>query len=166
MPSDTERLTETITATKRLLRAQLPAYAEAYAEVSEHIRMEAEEIQGRYFPKGSEICRVAETRQLLARIQMPEREIGDIRPGNPVRLKVRAHPSQVFRGSVAKIGSESELDSGGQVIYRVELIIENTDDLLRPGMTAFARVDFDRRMIGGILLYKLKQSLRPELWMF
>jgi hypothetical protein len=47
----------------------------------------------------------------------------------------------------------------------VELIIENTDDLLRPGMTAFARVDFDRRMIGGILFYKLKQALRPELWM-
>jgi hypothetical protein len=56
-------------------------------------------------------------------------------------------------------------DRRRQVIYRVELIIENTDDLLRPGMTAFARVDFDRRMIGGILLYKLKQALRPELWM-
>ncbi|MGH9940343.1 MAG: hypothetical protein ACREAM_29220 [Blastocatellia bacterium] len=48
---------------------------------------------------------------------------------------------------------------------RVELVIENTDDLLRPGMTAFARIDFGRRMIGAILLRKLKQALRPELWM-
>src|SRR5262245_38919224 len=47
MPIDTERLTETITATKRLLRAELPAYAEAFAEVSEHISREAEEIQTR-----------------------------------------------------------------------------------------------------------------------
>jgi hypothetical protein len=41
MPIVTERLAETIAATKRLLRAQLPAYAEAFAEVSEHIRSEA-----------------------------------------------------------------------------------------------------------------------------
>jgi hypothetical protein len=47
----------------------------------------------------------------------------------------------------------------------VDLVIENTDDLLRPGMTAFARIDFGRRMIGRILLHKLRQALRPELWM-
>jgi len=120
---------------------------------------------GQYFPKGAEIFRVADTRQLLARIHVPEREIGDVRVGQPVRLKVRAHPDHVFRGKVAKIGGESETDQNNQVIYRVEMLIENTDDLLRPGMTAFARIDFGRRMIGRILLHKLRQALRPELWM-
>ena len=33
------------------------------------------------------------------------------------------------------------------------------------GMTAFARIDFGRQMIGRILLHKIKQALRPELWM-
>jgi multidrug resistance efflux pump len=120
---------------------------------------------GQYFPKGAEICRVADTSQLLARIRASESEIGDLRAGNPVRLKAGAYPDRVFRGSVAKIGGESETDQNNQVIYRVELVIENTDDLLRPGMTAFARIDFGRRMIGAILLHKLKQALRPELWM-
>jgi multidrug resistance efflux pump len=120
---------------------------------------------GQYFPKGAEICRVADTRQLMARIQASEREIGDVRVGYPVRLKVGAYPDHVFRGRVAKIGGESETDQNNQVIYRVELIIENTDDLLRPGMTAFARIDFGQRMIGRILLHKLRQALRPELWM-
>jgi hypothetical protein len=32
-------------------------------------------------------------------------------------------------------------------------------------MTAFARIDFGRQMIGQILLHKTKQALRPELWM-
>jgi hypothetical protein len=32
-------------------------------------------------------------------------------------------------------------------------------------MTAYARIDFDRRMVGRILLHKIKQTLRPELWM-
>ncbi|HEU0175876.1 MAG TPA: HlyD family efflux transporter periplasmic adaptor subunit [Blastocatellia bacterium] len=120
---------------------------------------------GQYFPKGAEICRVSDTRQLLARIHVPEREIGDVRVGRPVRLKVSSHPDQVFRGRVSKIGGESETDQNNQVGYRVEMVIENTDDLLRPGMTAFARIDFGRRMIGRILLHKLRQALRPELWM-
>jgi hypothetical protein len=51
------------------------------------------------------------------------------------------------------------------VVYRVEMVIENTYDLLRPGMTAFARIDFGRWMIGRILLHKLRQALRPEMWM-
>jgi multidrug resistance efflux pump len=127
-----------------------------------------EELQrsvGQYFQKGAEICRVADTQKLLLRIQVPEREIGDVRVGHPVRLKVRAYPDQVFRGVVSKIGGESDRDQNDQATYRVELTIENNDALLRPGMTAFARIDFDRRMIGGILAHKIKQALRPELWM-
>jgi hypothetical protein len=120
---------------------------------------------GQSFPKGAEICRVAETHQLLVRIQVPEAEIGDVRVGHPVRLKARAFPDQLFRGVVSKIGGESEPDAHARKTYRVELTIENRAGLLRPGMTAFARIDFDRQMIGRILLHKLKQALRPELWM-
>jgi multidrug resistance efflux pump len=120
---------------------------------------------GHYFQKGAEVCRVADTRQLLVRIQVPEREIGDVRVGHPVRLKTRSYPDHIFRGVVSKIGGESEQDQYNQATYRVELTIENSDGLLRPGMTAFARIDFGRQMIGRILLHKLKQALRPELWM-
>ncbi|MGH9845655.1 MAG: HlyD family secretion protein, partial [Blastocatellia bacterium] len=120
---------------------------------------------GQYFQKGAEICRVADARQLLVRLQVPEREIGDVRMGAPVRLKTRSLPDQVFRGGVSKIGGEAEQDQYGQATYRVELTIDNHEGLLRPGMTAFARIDFNRQMVGRILLHKIKQALRPELWM-
>jgi len=122
-------------------------------------------LTGQFFQKGAEICRIADTQQLLVRIQVPEREIGDVRVGHPVRLKARAFPDQTFHGTVTKIGGESETDAAGQTIYRVELTIENSEGMLRPGMTAVARIDFDRQMIGRILLHKIKQTLRPELWM-
>ena len=120
---------------------------------------------GQHFHQGAEICRVADTRQMLLRVSVPEREIGDIRVGNPVRLKVRAYPNHVFHGAVSKIGGESEQDRNGQAKYRVELTVENQDGSLRPGMTAFARIDFDRQVIARILMHKVKQALRPELWM-
>ncbi len=82
-----------------------------------------------------------------------------------MRLKVRAFPNRTFRGEVSKIGGESEPDQNQQAAYRVELKIENADGLLRPGMTAYARIEFDRQMVWRILLRKIKQALRPELWM-
>ena len=66
---------------------------------------------------------------------------------------------------VSKIGGESELDANGVRSYRVELMIHNPDGALRPGMTVFARVDFGRHAIAWLLAHKLKQALRPELWM-
>ncbi|MEP7272350.1 MAG: efflux RND transporter periplasmic adaptor subunit, partial [Acidobacteriota bacterium] len=120
---------------------------------------------GQYFQKGAEICRVADTNQLLVRVQVPEREIGDVRVGRLVRLKVRAYPDHTFRGAVSKIGGESELDQNHQATYRVELTIENAEALLRPGMTAYARIDFGSHVVGRVLWHKIKQALRPELWM-
>lgn len=122
-------------------------------------------LAGQYFQKGAEICRIADTQQLLVRMQVPEREIGDVQAGHAVRLKAKAFPDRTFHGTVTKIGGESETDAHGQTTYRVELTIENNEGWLRPGMTAFARIDFGREMVGQILWRKLKQSLRPELWM-
>lgn len=158
-------LISTLTERRDLLRRRLAQFELVTPRTGAVFGEELPRLVGQYFPKGAEICRVADTRQLLARIQASERVIGDVRAGHPVRLKVGAYPDQVFRGRVAKIGGESETDQNNQAVFRVELVVENTDDLLRPGMTAFARIDFGRRMIGAILLHKLRQALRPELWM-
>ena len=158
-------LISTLTDRRDLLRRRLARFELVTPRPGAVFGEELPRLVGQYFPKGAEICRVADTRQLLARIQASEREIGDVRVGHPVRLKVGAYPDQVFRGSVTKIGGESETAQDNRVTYRVELIVENTDGLLRPGMTAFARIDSGRRMIGSILLHKLRQALRPELWM-
>jgi multidrug resistance efflux pump len=120
---------------------------------------------GRYFSQGAEILRVADTSELLLRIQVPEREMGDVCVGCRVRLKTRSFPDRAFYGVVSNIGGQSEKDQYGQAAYRVELTIENSNGLLRPGMTAFARIDFGRQTIGRIALHKIKQALRPELWL-
>ncbi|MBS1806940.1 MAG: efflux RND transporter periplasmic adaptor subunit [Acidobacteria bacterium] len=124
------------------------------------------ELNGKYLEKGAELCRIADPSQLRVRIQVPEREIGDVKEGAPVRLKTRAWPDRIFEGRVEKIGGEAEPDENKQMTYRVELIVDNKDGALKPGMTAFARITFGRRAIGWILWHKVKQALRPELWLF
>jgi putative peptide zinc metalloprotease protein len=124
------------------------------------------ELNGKYLAKGAEVCRVASTSQMRVRIQVPEREIGDVQEGAEVRLKTRALPDRIFAGRVDKIGGEAEPDENKQMTYRVELIVDNKDGALKPGMTAFARISFGRKSVGWILWHKIKQALRPELWLF
>jgi putative peptide zinc metalloprotease protein len=124
------------------------------------------ELNGKYLEKGGEVCHIAETRQLRLRIQVPEKEIGDIKEGAMVRLKARALPDRTFEGKVEKIGTQAESDVNNQLTYRVEMLIANTDGALKPGMTAFARIGFGRHSGGWIILHKIKQVLRPELWLF
>lgn len=120
---------------------------------------------GQFFPKGAEIFRIADTGALLVRVQVAEQSLGDIVVGNPVRVKTRAFPDRIFRGVVTKIGGESELDANGQRCYRVELTIHNQDGVLRPGMTVFVRATFGRHIVAWLAAHKLKQALRPEMWM-
>ncbi|HTS75762.1 MAG TPA: efflux RND transporter periplasmic adaptor subunit [Bryobacteraceae bacterium] len=122
-------------------------------------------MSGQYFQRGAEICRIADTHQLIVQIQVPEQAFGDIAQGERVRVKARAFPNRTFQGRVSRIGGESELDPNGERSYRVELTIENADGLLKPGMTVFARIDFSRHPIAWLIGHKLKQALRPELWM-
>jgi multidrug resistance efflux pump len=161
----TSALLKTLGERRELLRRKRAQFELVTPRAGAIFGEELPRMVGQYFQKGAEICRVADTSQLLVRIQVPEREISAAHVGRSVRLKARAFPDRVFRGAVSKIGLESEPDEHSQATYRVELMIENTDGLLRPGMTAFARIDFDRQMIGRILFDKLKRALRPELWL-
>ena len=120
---------------------------------------------GQYFAKGAEICRIADVREVLVRVQVGEESLSDIRLGQNVRVKTRTFPDRVFRGTVSKLGGEGEVNENGQRTYRLEFTIRNEEGLLRPGMTVFTRADFGRHPVLWLLAHKLKQALRPEMWM-
>jgi multidrug efflux pump subunit AcrA (membrane-fusion protein) len=121
---------------------------------------------GRRYGKGEEICRIGELEEFTLRIDVSEREIASVRLDSPVRFKLKTVPGRTFTGQVSKINAEPTPDEQGQRFYPVEVLVENSDGLLRPGMTGFARISFGRQSIGIILAEKLWHSLRPEMWLF
>jgi putative peptide zinc metalloprotease protein len=121
---------------------------------------------GRRYGKGEEICRIGELERFLLRIDVNEREIANVRLDSPVRFKLKTVPGRTFTGVVSKINAEAAPNQYGQKFYAVEVSVDNSDNLLRPGMTGFARISFGRQSIGLIVADKLWQSLRPELWLF
>lgn len=121
---------------------------------------------GKHFNTGEEICRIGELENFQLNIQVSEREISYVRLESGVRFKLKTVPGRVFTGRVSKINAEPATDANGQRFYPVEVMVDNADGLLRPGMTGFARIGFGRQAIGVIFAEKIWHSLRPELWLF
>ena len=100
------------------------------------------------------------------KIDVSERDISNVTLESPVRFKLKTVPGRTFTGQVSKIRAESAANQYGQRVYPVEVLVENSDRLLRPGMTGFARINFGRQSIGVIFAEKVWQALRPEMWLF
>jgi putative peptide zinc metalloprotease protein len=121
---------------------------------------------GSHYNMGQEICRIGELENFLLKIDVSEREISNVKLDSAVRFKLKTLPGKTFTGRVAKINAEPTSNQYGQRSYPVEVLVENSDGLLRPGMTGFARISFGRQSVGLIIAEKVWHALRPELWLF
>lgn len=88
---------------------------------------------------GSVIAVIADLSEILVEATVGETEITGIRINQPAKIHVDAIPDKEYNGHVAEIGSSAALKQGtgaGMRYFTVKVLIDNTDDLLRPGMTA------------------------------
>jgi HlyD family secretion protein len=88
---------------------------------------------------GSVIAVIADLSEILVEADVGETEITGIRVNEPAKIHVDAIPEKEYSGHVAEIGSSAALKQGagaGMRYFKVKVQIDNTDDRLRPGMTA------------------------------
>lgn len=86
--------------------------------------------------------------QDLAKMQIDssfaEADIGAIKVGQPVRFSVDAFPNRGFRGSVKQIRLNPTTVSN-VVTYDVVVAVDNPEQALLPGMTAYVNIVVDQR---------------------
>jgi len=136
--------------------------------------------------KGDLIARVHDFRMITAEIAVSEKEIADVRTGQPVALKVQAYPERVFPGKVTEIAttalgagsspSSASPEKGESVVNSpagaakssntilVTTEIDNSADLLKPGMTGMAKVNCGKRRIIHLMTRRLSRTFRVEFW--
>jgi len=88
---------------------------------------------------GSVIAVIADLSEILVEADVGETEITGIRLNESSKIHVDAIPEKEYDGHVAEIGSSAVLKQGagaGMRYFKVKVQIDNTDDRLRPGMTA------------------------------
>ena len=94
---------------------------------------------GRSLEEGDLLLTLGRTDSLELEFGVAQRDIGRVRPGQEVRLRVDAMPQRTFVGRVRSV-APAPADSTADVEYPVRAMVANPDGVLKPSMAAFVRV--------------------------
>lgn len=130
---------DTQRAVYRMAKLEL-SYTDITAPISGVVAQRAAKV-GNLIQLNSSVFRIVDTARLEATLNVPEREIGTLRVGAPVELRMDALPGQAFVGRIDRISPVVDSGSG---TFRVVCAIE-PDARLRPGMFGRIGVLFDQR---------------------
>ncbi len=102
------------------------------------------------------IATIVRTNPIKVRLQVPEKEAGRISTGMGVSASIAAFADRSFAGQVSAI---NPLVNATSRSLQVEVLFENPENILRPGMFATARV---LQQGGDRGIFVTKQSLLPD----
>jgi len=148
------------------------------------------EMRGQLVTQGALIAKVYDFSTVRAQLIVSEKEIADVRVGQPVALRVRAYPDIAFRGTVTAVAIEGTLQSGSQTTvsgtssassggssstsgsssagsprtFVVTTQIDNHDLLIKPGMTGQGKIYAGERRIIGLITRRLARTFKVEFW--
>lgn len=118
-----------------------------YAPVSGRVvDLNAEEgevvVSGMMNNPATKIATVADLSELLAELDVDENEIVRVDVDQPVTVTVDAIPDRTFPGRVVEVGSSGSRRAGqGDVtFFSVDVLLEEADPRLRPGMSVRAEI--------------------------
>jgi RND family efflux transporter MFP subunit len=98
--------------------------------------------EGALLSPNSQIISVIELQPITAVIYATDKEYFRIQPGQDVDVSSTAFPDRPFRGRVTRVAPLLQ-ETSRQA--RVEIDIENEDNILKPGMFINAEIEFGRR---------------------
>jgi HlyD family secretion protein len=84
---------------------------------------------------GAVLMRMAKLDTVEVQAMVDETQIGLVKPGAPVSIRVSAYPSRPFAGTVLRIGAEGVVQQN-VTMFPVLARVANREGLLKPGMNA------------------------------
>ncbi|MEO1554819.1 MAG: efflux RND transporter periplasmic adaptor subunit [Pseudomonadota bacterium] len=118
---------------------------------------------GSYLNVGSTLLEIERSDVVSAAIAVPESDITLVEPGDQVTLKIRGLAGQPIEGTVARIATVANDDAFGRIV-RVEAEVENADDILRSGMTGYAKVEGAEMRVWEAYLRSIQRFFQIEFW--
>lgn len=138
---------------------------------------ELPETVGEYLAKGQAFCHLSSREEMRARILVRDWEVGDVRPGASIRLKVSAYPLRTYSGRVAQImpamasdrpvSNPTPLTRYGQELTNYMAIVAylpNSDGSLREGMTGTAKIYSASRPVAWQAGRGVWRWVRSQFW--
>lgn len=98
--------------------------------------------EGNMIGTDQQLYRVTDFTPLMAILHVPEHEMSKIRKNQRTELIADALPNQLFVGHVERISPVVDTETG---TFKVTVYVDQTEDLLRPGMFSRVRIVYDTR---------------------
>jgi membrane fusion protein, multidrug efflux system len=92
---------------------------------------------GQYLTAGSQIVSLTDLSMLYANFTVTEKDSGQLKVGQTVRIAVDAYPGRTFDGKITTIEPQVATDTRN---IRVQATLQNPDHILKPGMFATTTV--------------------------
>lgn len=91
----------------------------------------------------SVIGEIADLSVILARVDVDETEVVLVKPGQSARILVDALPDKEYHGRVSEVGNKgfSRAQQPDVTFFKVEILLDDPDEDLRPGMSVRAEID-------------------------
>ncbi|MGA8223439.1 MAG: GAF domain-containing protein [Candidatus Acidiferrales bacterium] len=134
------------------------------------ITPKVEEKTGTMLKSGDTFCEIVAQNPMALEMSVPESDLGLLRQGKNVALKLNAFPTKTFEGTVERIGAQTRSDAGDQY-FLVRAIFENSGGRARDGMVGRARIrasgglfDSGWYSVGYVLLRAPGRWLWQKIW--
>jgi len=123
-----------------------------------------EEKVGDYLEEGVEVCEIANDDRVVLEMPVSEKDMDVVDLEKPVKFKVRGYPFRSFHAQVDEIAPIAT-PSGKSSTVLVRAYVDNTEKLLKPGMTGVAKIYCGMSFVGNILTRDLVRFIRTEFWL-
>jgi multidrug resistance efflux pump len=110
-------------------------------------------LEGARLTIGQSLFETGPLDRMLVEVFVPDDEIAFLQSGNDVSVRLDALPLRTFTGTIRRVNPKSE-SRNNQNVFIAEVVLENPDRLLRPGMNGRARISTPAQMLGWNLFRK------------
>ena len=127
---------------------------------------------------GDPIAKIYDFTTIKAQIVISEKDISEVKVGQPVELKARAYPQAVFHGKVTFISTSANGPPAGAELTNpsasaaaagkaLNVVVVNTEidnhaAMLKPEMTGQARIDCGQRRVIDLIVWHVTRYLRVD----
>ncbi len=108
---------------------------------------------------GTTLMTIADLSAMQIKAGVNEVDIGKVRLGQDVKVDVDAYPGVAFHGAIAHVAPAAR-DEQGVKIFDVEIDITDSDERLRPNMTANIEIRGDHRE--GVLTVPIETAFKKQ----
>ena len=118
-----------------------------------------------FIKEGEEFATIEDLDTVLVEVAVPEADIGDVRLGAVLRLRLWAFPGREFGGVVEQILPATN-DQDGEFAKTIPILgrMDNSDGTLSSGLTGQAKIRGESRIVAVAFTKALVRFIMVEFW--